>query len=203
MKIKLALIDDHKLVLQGMAEKLEQVANFELVGAYTEEESFLLCLQHKEIDVVVMDLMLKDSHGLDLLKTINALNEKKLRESKVILISGFYDETLHKRALELGAKAFLRKEVSYEELIACILNVAKGNHVIPEFLAVELQNPLLTNSEQTVLKLLAEEFTNEQIAKEMYISRRTVETHVSNICRKLGVNSRIGAVREGLRLKII
>ena len=74
---------------------------------------------------------------------------------------------------------------------------------MPEFLVVHTEHVLLSDVEREVLSLLIAEFTNEKIAQALFISRRTVETHVSTICRKLGVNSRIGAVREGLKLKLI
>lgn len=200
MTINLALIDDHQLVLHGLEEKLQSVDKFNVVGSYDNVEQFLLCLKHKPIDVVIMDLMLKEIHGFELINQIHAMGYTDL---KIILISGFYEELLHKCALTLGVKAFLRKEVSYEELIGCIINVANGNHIIPDFLVAPQQQVLLSEIELDVLRLLVEEYTNEKIAKALFISRRTVETHVSNICRKLGVNSRIGAVRESLKLRLV
>ena len=200
MTINLALIDDHQLVLHGLEEKLQSVDQFTVVGSYDNVEGLIMCLKNKQVDVIIMDLMLKEMHGFELIKQIRELGYVDL---KIILISGFYEELLHKRALELGVKAFLRKEVSYDELISCIINVAAGNHILPEFLVVHTEHVLLSDVEREVLSLLIAEFTNEKIAQALFISRRTVETHVSTICRKLGVNSRIGAVREGLKLKLI
>lgn len=200
MTISLALIDDHQLVLHGLEEKLQTVDNFDVVGSYDNVESFLLCLKHKHVDVIIMDLMLKEIHGFELINQIQAIGYADL---KIILISGFYEELLHKRALELGVKAFLKKEVSYDELISCIISVANGNHIIPDFLVESTHQMLLSEIELEVLSLLIAEYTNEKIAKALFISRRTVETHISNICRKLGVNSRIGAVREGLKLRLV
>ena len=200
MKIKLALIDDHALVLQGLKNELESISDFEVIGAYTDINDLLLCLKCNEVDIIVMDLMLKGTHGFELIEQIKKLPNKNI---KIILISGFYEELLHKRALEMGVKAFLRKEVSYEELISCIVNVSRGNHVIPDFLIEEKNNVLLSDIERKILALITNEYTNDKIAKELYISRRTVETHVANICCKLNVNSRIGAVREALKLKLV
>lgn len=198
--MKIALIDDHALVLQGLQAKLETVSDFEIVGAYTEVNDLLLCLKYKDVDIVVMDLMLKGIHGFELIEKIKFIQGKEI---KIILISGFYEEVLHKRALDMGVKAFLRKEVSYEELISCIINVGKGNNVIPDFLMEQYSNPMLTEAELNVLRLVVDEYTNERIAQELYISRRTVESHISNICRKLEVNSRIGIVKEAIKLKLL
>lgn len=197
--IKVVMIDDHALVLQGIQEKLSKSNLIEVVGAFTSIEEFVLYVTYKDFDVLVMDLMLHGNYGFDLVRKI--LLEIK-PDSKIILISGFYDEMLHKRALDLGVKAFLRKESSYEELIGAIVNVNQGNHIIPEFLIDGDSNKLLTETELKILKLIVEEYTNEKISKELFISKRTVESHVSNICRKLNVNSRIGAVREAMRLNL-
>ncbi|PCS06354.1 response regulator [Lactococcus piscium] len=187
-------------MLHGLEEKLQSVDQFTVVGSYDNVAGLIMCLKNKQIDVLIMDLMLKEMHGFELIKQIREMGHTDL---KIILISGFYEELLHKRALELGVKAFLRKEVSYDELISCIISVAAGNHILPEFLVAHTEHALLSDVERKVLSLLIAEYTNEKIANALFISRRTVETHVSNICRKLGVNSRIGAVREGLKLKLV
>lgn len=198
--IKIALIDDHELVLQGLYERLKREEKFEIVGAFTEVSELLPCLKYKEVDVLVADLMLKDSHGFDL---VIEINQMAIETPKVILLSGFYETMLHKRALDIGVKAFLPKESSYEELISTIFNVYKGNQVIPETLIEDNKRYLLTETELQVLRLISEEFSNERIAKELFISRRTVDSHVSNICSKLNVSSRVGAVREAFKLNLL
>lgn len=200
MKIRMALIDDHQLVLEGLRNKLETIPEFDIIGAYATVEEFLICVKYKEIDIIVMDLMLDGVHGFDLVKKIKTIANS---DARIILISGFYEEMLHKRALELGVKAFLRKETSYEELVSTIINVYQGNIVIPDFLISVEDNPILSEIELKVINLIVNEYTNEKISKELYVSRRTVETHVTNICRKFGVNSRIGAVREAIKLNLI
>lgn len=196
----MALIDDHQLVLEGLRNKLETIPEFDIIGAYATVEEFLICVKYKEIDIIVMDLMLDGVHGFDLVKKIKTIANS---DARIILISGFYEEMLHKRALELGVKAFLRKETSYEELVSTIINVYQGNIVIPDFLISVEDNPILSEIELKVINLIVNEYTNEKISKELYVSRRTVETHVTNICRKFGVNSRIGAVREAIKLNLI
>ena len=199
MTIKLALIDDHELVLSGLYNRLEKEDNLNIVGAFTDANELLLLLKKEAIDVLIMDVMLKDRHGFDLIDQIKQL---KINLPKIILISGFYETILHKRALDIGIKAFLPKETSYEELISTILNVANGNQVIPDNLLKNKANHLLTDTEVQVLKLLVDEYSNEKIAKELFISRRTVDSHVSSICAKLGVSTRVGAVREAVRLNL-
>jgi two-component system vancomycin resistance associated response regulator VraR len=103
----------------------------------------------------------------------------------------------------MGVNALLKKDTSYSELISDIINVGKGNDIIPNFLVTDNISALLSETEAKVLSLMANEYTNEEIAKELFISQRTVESHVTNILRKLGVNSRVGAVREAMKLKLV
>jgi two-component system vancomycin resistance associated response regulator VraR len=103
----------------------------------------------------------------------------------------------------MGVNAFLRQDTSASELINAIISVGKGSDIIPDFMNDQNVQKILTSTEAQILKLVADEYTNDRIAKELYISRRTVESHVTNICRKLGVDSRIGAVREAIRLNMI
>lgn len=198
--IKVAIIDDHELVLQGLYDRLKKEENFEIVGAFVEYQDLLLCLKYKSVDIIIMDLMLKGIHGFDLISQIKQINQEL---PKIILVSGFYEPLLHKRALDLGIKAFLPKECSYNELISTVHNVSKGNQVIPDHLLKEEKNHLLTESEIEILRLISKEYTNEKISQKLYISRRTVDTYVSNICSKLNVNSRVGIVREAIKLKLI
>lgn len=198
--IKLALIDDHELVLESLCNQLRKEERFEVVGSFTEVQDLILCLKYRKIDILIMDLMLKDTHGFDLIQQIKELNKDL---PKIIILSGFYDIILHKRAYDLGVKAFLPKECSYYELISTVFNVYKGYSVIPDNLLEEKGSGFLTDLEIQILKLIAEECSNEKIAKELFISRRTVDTHVTNICSKLNVTGRVGAVREAVRLKIV
>lgn len=199
MNIKIVLVDDHTLVLHGLKEKLETIEQFQVVGTFSEGSSLLQSLEHLDVDIMILDFMLKEMNGFELIQKVR---QKSKKEIKFILISGFYEEILHKRALDLDVKAFIRKESSYEELISCIFSVANGNHVIPDFLVTKEEKQILTEIERKVLNLIVLEYTNEAIARELFISRRTVENHVTNICRKLGVQSRIGAVREAIRLNL-
>ncbi len=198
--IRVALIDDHELVLEGLYDRLKKEENFDIIGAFTEVDDLLLCLKYKDIDILIMDLMLKGIHGFDLITKIKQTNTKI---PKIILVSGFYEILLHKRALDLGVKAFLPKECSYEDLISTVYNVSKGNQIIPDNLLEEEKNHILTKTEIEVLELIANEYSNEKIAKKLFISRRTVDNHVSNICAKLNVIGRVGAVREAIKLKLI
>lgn len=198
--IKIALIDDHEMMLNSLAKALQEQAELDVVATFTDVASFQLFLKTTKVDLVIMDVMLKDETAFRVLEDLR----KSLSEMpKVILISGFCDELLHQRALKLGVQAFLRKEASYDELTRAIHEVMAGNVLIPDKAFNQTDDEKLSEVELSVLKAMADDKTNAQIADELFMSRRTVESHVTDICRKLGVNGRIGAVREGLKRKLI
>ena len=199
MSIKLAVIDDHKLVLQGLCKQLEEVDDIEILGSFTEVNALLLFLKQNEVDILISDLILKDTHGFDLVAKIG---EEINPELKIILISGFYEELVHQQAIDMGVYAFLRKESSVKELIDCIHEVKRGNQIIPNSIIKEKTTTFLTPTEKEVLKLVAEEYTNEEIAKILSMSHRTVASHVTAICQKLNVKGRVGAARDAIKMNL-
>ena len=199
MSIKLAVIDDHKLVLQGLCKQLEEVDDIEILGSFTEVNALLLFLKQNEVDILISDLILKDTHGFDLVAKIG---EEINPELKIILISGFYEELVHQQAIDMGVYAFLRKESSVKELIDCIHEVKRGNQIIPNSIIKEKTTTFLTPTEKEVLKLVAEEYPNEEIAKILSMSHRTVASHVTAICQKLNVKGRVGAAREAIKMNL-
>jgi two-component system vancomycin resistance associated response regulator VraR len=199
MKVKLVLFDPYNIALQGMSDTIKMIHDFEIVGAYTREEDVLECLKSNTIDIVIADMMLKSSKGLNFIRQVK--NTQK--DAKIIVLTESEDEVGYSRAIELGVNAFLRKDTSHSELIGDIISVSKGNNIIPEFATKKKTDAVLSEIETQVLQLIVDEHTTDQIAGELYISRRTVESHVTNICRKLGVDTRIGAVRKATQLNIV
>jgi two-component system vancomycin resistance associated response regulator VraR len=99
--------------------------------------------------------------------------------------------------------AMLQKDTSCSELLGVIISVGKGNNIIPDSIMQDSAHTILSEIETKVLRLVVNEYTNAQIAKELYISSRTVESHITNVCKKLEVESRIGAVKEAIRLDLV
>jgi two-component system vancomycin resistance associated response regulator VraR len=151
------------------------------------------------VDLVVIDMMLKNSQGLELIDTIKEIQ----KDIKIIIMSEIKDELAIKHAIEVGVNAILGEDTSYSELVGSILSVAKGNDIFPDAVIESINSPILSEMEQKVLEYIADELTNDEIAKKLYISRRTVENYVSNICEKLGTINRVGAVRRAMKLGIL
>jgi two-component system vancomycin resistance associated response regulator VraR len=187
------------LALEGVYDSIKAIHDFEIVGTYSEEKELLKSLETNDIQILILNLMLKSSQGFEILKNIREVK----KDIKIIILTEEDDKVGVERARELGVNAFLKKDTSCSELISAIISVGKGNDIIPDTLYAEEKNVVLSETETQVLKLIVKEYTNAQIAKELYISNRTVESHVTNICRKLGVYGRIGIVREAIRLNLV
>jgi two-component system vancomycin resistance associated response regulator VraR len=199
VKVRVLLYDAYIIALEGINDTLKKLHDFDVVGAYSEEEEVFDCLKSSQVDVIVANVMLKSNSGLDLISKIRGIN----KDVKIIVMTENQDEIVYKRAIELNVNAFLHKDSTYSELIGAIANVVKGNNIIPDFMFKDSDKSILTDMELKILQLIADEQTTEEIAKELYISRRTVESHVVNICGKLGVDTRIGAVRKATNLNIL
>lgn len=199
MDLGVVLFDAYKLALLGMESTLRSIHDFNVMGAFSEEDELLECLKANKVDVIVLDLMLKSSKGLVMIDHVKAVQ----KDIKVIVLSEVRDELVIRREIEVGVNAILRKDTSYSELISCIISVAKGNDVFPSAVIEKVHDSILSETEQKVLECVADELTNDEIAKQLFISRRTVETHISNICEKLGCINRVGAVRKAMNLGLL
>jgi two-component system vancomycin resistance associated response regulator VraR len=199
MKLKIVLFDAYILALEGVNDTIKNIHDFEVVGAFSEKKDLLACLEENQADIVVLNLMLKSSEELEVVEKIKSIQ----KDIKIIVLMEPNENNVYKRARELGVNAFLRKDTSYSELIGDIINVGKGNDIIPDYLVPKEEETILSEIELKVLQLMVNEYTNDEIAKELYLSRRTVESHITSILRKLEVNSRTGAVREAVKLKLV
>jgi two-component system vancomycin resistance associated response regulator VraR len=183
----------------GMENTIKAIHDFEILGAFSEEKDLIKCLEDKKVDIVVLDLMLKSSNGLEIVEKIKQYQ----KDIKIIVLSEANDELEIKREIELGVNAILRKDTSYSELISSIISVSKGNDIFPDTMVEDVKSSILSDMEQKVLECIAGELTNDEIAKTLFISRRTVESYVSNICEKLGSINRVGAVCKAMKLGIL
>jgi two-component system vancomycin resistance associated response regulator VraR len=200
MKWRIVLFDAYVLALEGIYDSIKTIHDFEMVGAFSNKEDLLACLAEQTVDIAVLDLMLKSSDDLEIVEQIKSLQSQiKI----IVLMDDPREEFVYNRAVELGVNALLHKDTAYSELISDIINVGKGNDIIPNFIVSKSTKKILSDIEMKVLELMVNEYTNEEIAKELFISRRTAESHVTNILQKLKVNSRVGAVREAIRLKLV
>ena len=197
-KIKVILVDDHEMVRLGLKSFLNLQPDVEVVGeAGNGLDGINLALELKP-DVVVMDLVMPEMSGVE--ATLKLLEEWK--EVKILVLTSYLDNEKIYPVIEAGAKGYMLKTSSAAEILNAIQKVAHGELAIEtevdkKIKAHDMQPELhedLTARERDILRLLAKGYDNQTIADELFISLKTVKTHVSNILAKLEVDDRTQAV---------
>ncbi|HTH55371.1 MAG TPA: response regulator transcription factor [Cyclobacteriaceae bacterium] len=199
LKTRILLVDDHAILMDGIKSLLQREDDLEVVAQTGTAEEALEYMKYNEVDIVVTDYHMPGMDGLALVNTI-----KRIRPDVKTIVLSMHDEShLAKEILRTGVNGYVLKKDSHKELLKAIGEVRKGNvyvsNDINKLLITNLQNPdegrLLTDREREILKLIAKEYSNKQIAEELFISERTVETHRKNIFRKTATNSLVGLIK--------
>jgi DNA-binding NarL/FixJ family response regulator len=209
-KITILLAEDHVVVRQGIRRFLEREDDFSVLGEASDGEEAVRLTRQLKPDVVVMDIAMPRLNGIEATKQI-----KQLQQRTIVLILTAYDyEEYIFPILEAGAAGYLLKDVSGDELIDAIHIVHEGGSVLHPTVTHKLlerfrgtstkhahgQAPdLLTEREVEVLEMAARGLSNKEIASELSLSVRTVESHFGSIFNKLGVGSRIEAVIQAVQ----
>jgi len=209
-KITILLVENHVVVRESIRQFLEREANFEVVGEAGDGEEAVRMVSQLKPDVIVMDISMPKLSGIEATKQIKAL-----QPSAAVLILTAYDyEQYIFPLLEAGAAGYLLKDVSSRELISAIQTVYRGEAVLHPAIARKvmerLRQPkleptgervsdLLTERETSILKMAAKGMSNSDIAQELHLSVRTIESHLGNIFNKLGVGSRTEAVIQAMK----
>jgi len=197
--MRILLVDDHAILLDGIKNLLEKEAGLVVAGTADSAEKALEFLKNNDVDVVITDFHMPGMDGLSLVHTI-----KRIRPEVKTIILSMHDEThLVKEILRAGVNGYVLKKDTHKELLNAIHEVRYGrvylSSDINKILITNLQNPeegrLLTDREREILKLIAREYSNKQIAEELFISERTVETHRKNIFKKTATNSLVGLIK--------
>jgi NarL family two-component system response regulator LiaR len=208
MTIKILLVDDHTVVRSGLSKFLLVNKDFKLVGeAGDGAEAVSMAALHKP-DVVLMDLSMPGMDGIAATREI----KKKYPDIKVIALTSFSDQNLVQGALQAGANGYLQKNVTAAELASAIRGAHEGKMTLsPEAVQAlanstaqpQIAGNTLTERELDVLRYMVEGMNNNEIAEKLVISLGTVKFHVSNIFQKLGVDSRVEAVKMTMEQKLI
>lgn len=192
--MKILIFDDHTLFGQSMVKLLNEYSFMEVYLCNTEKE-LLNSLKYKMIDILLLDINLKDrarKNGIELVKDLLTI----YTDLKIIILSS-YDLPIYKKtAFEHGAKAFLNKSMNVDELVDNIRKVYQSESMAKFEVPIEV----LTNREIEVIKALSTGKKRELIAKDLYISERTLYNHINNIYEKLGVDNIIEACNCAMEL---
>lgn len=207
-RIRILIVDDHAVVREGLVSMLSQFDEFEIVGTAQDGREGLAAAASLAPDVVLLDLEMPEMHGLDVLAQ---LTEREGERPRVIVLTVHDDDDLVLRAVRGGADGYVLKHVSQEELAAAIKRVAAGGRsfddvVVSAFLKerqIEEERSRLSAREVEVLQLVADGFSNKEIAQHLFLGLATVKTHLNEVYRKLEVSDRAHAVAVALRSGII
>jgi two-component system response regulator NreC len=195
------LVDDHAIVRSGVRRMLTETGEFEVVGEAADADEAVRAVRRHQPDVVVLDIGLKTKSGLDVLPDIRALGPR-------VVILSMQDEPAYARqAFERGAQGYVLKDAADEELAAAIRAVLDGRLYVHPTLAARLvmRQPEddLTERERDILRLIALGYTNQEIAKQLFLSVRTVEAHRRHILNKLRLQTRADMVRYALEHRLV
>ncbi|MFI5151352.1 MAG: response regulator [Bacteroidia bacterium] len=219
-KIKILIVDDHKMVRDGirsMLESQEKKCKFVLEEAENGQEGVEKAKKN-QFDIIIMDYQLPVMNGVDATRTIIAHDP----EIKILALSNYDEYAYINNMMKSGAKGFVLKNIGPEEIIHAIETLLNGKNYYSNDVAVKLisfdpdhvpvarllrqkrdMTESLSRRELEILKLIATGLTNEEIGNRLFISKRTVDTHRQNLMKKLDVKNTAGLVKFAYELKIV
>jgi len=216
-EIKLLLVDDHRLLRDGLAAILKEAEDIEIVGSVSSGEDAIRLFPSLNLDVILMDIMMGGMTGIEATRWI----KEQSNDVKVILISAEVKKELVTAGIEAGTDGYLPKDVEKEILIEAIRAVHNGgryfNEAITNLVFEDLYQKkkmppesgnsalpnTLTKREQQVMTLIAAGKSNTEVANELFISTKTVNTHKGHILEKLGLKNTAELVKYAIRNNII
>ncbi|MGA2172959.1 MAG: response regulator transcription factor [Sedimentisphaerales bacterium] len=212
MPARILLVDDHAIIRQGLCSLLEKQPDIEVVGAADDGRKAIQLVRETAPDIVIMDISMPNLNGIDATRKIVG----ESNNVKVIALSIHSSQRFVTEMLKAGASGYILKECLFDELVEAIQTVLNGGiYLSPKITGVVVDDyvnrlsnkyqpeaPALTAREREVLQLLAEGKSTKQIAQQLHVSSKTIESNRRNIMEKLSIHSVAEltkyAVREGL-----
>jgi len=203
--IRAVVVDDHAVVRSGIKLLLEREEDMEVVGEAGNAKDAIFRARALTPDVILLDVIMPGESGIDVLPSLL----KEAPEAKVLVLSMQDDPSYVREAFAAGAHGYVLKEAADEEVVAAVREIANGGRYVHPALGARMiaaeaearaaaEADPLSEREREVLRLLALGHTNQEIAKMLYISVRTAETHRAHIMRKLQLSTRAELVRYAL-----
>jgi DNA-binding NarL/FixJ family response regulator len=212
--IRVCLVDDQTLVRQGIRSLLELSDNIRIVAEAGDGKQALDKIAEARPDVVLLDMRMPVMSGIETLQHLSQRGDLP----PTIILTTFDDDQLVLQGIKLGARGYLLKDVSLEQLVDAVQTVAAGGSLVQpvvtqrllsglermqnDFTSLDRPDPL-TERETEILRLMAGGYSNKEIANSLGVAEGTVKNHVSNILSKLGVRDRTRAVLKAFELKLV
>lgn len=188
-KLRIVIVDDHPLVIEGFKNILKDHPNYQIVGQFGRAEDFLNFIQHESVDLILLDITLPDGNGIQLCKFVKQKSPKTI----ILAISNLSERSIVKQMLQSGANGYLLKTTDASDFTNCMQEAVNGNIVLCQeikelFDLADLKKPViipeLTKREKQILQLLAEGKKSSEIAEGLFISPLTVKTHRATLLQK-------------------
>jgi two-component system, NarL family, response regulator NreC len=203
--IRAVVVDDHAVVRSGIRLLLEREDDLEVVGEAGNGKDAIFAVRALKPDVILLDVVMPGESGIDVLPSLL----KESPQTKVLVLSMQDDPSYVREAFAAGASGYVLKEAADEEVVAAVREIANGGRYVHPALGARMvtaeaearaaaEADPLSEREREVLRLLALGHTNQEIAKMLYISVRTAETHRAHIMQKLRISTRAELVRYAL-----
>ncbi len=204
-EVKIIIVDDHPIVLEGMENILKNMEGIVLVGKAASAMDAIALLREKSVDIIITDINLPEISGIDLCKKITT----EFPLVKVIAMSTFQDKAYISEMIQNGALAYLTKSASPEEIEKAIhatmanqmtISVSNYNGATTKR---EQSGPVITRREQEVLLLIAEGLTNKEIADKLFVSQSTIDSHRKNLLSKFEVLNTAALVAQAAKAGLV
>lgn len=205
---KVVLVDDHHIVRQGLEFLLSTVDDLEVIKGFSDGKTFLSYIeQHHRPDIVLLDLVMPEMNGIEITEVL----KRQYPQVKVLVLTSYVDDEHVISAIDKGADGYEMKDVEPQKLIETIHKVLNGERIIhPEaknVIETVSKKPHFTNKlskrEVEVLREMVKGKTNKEIAQTLFVSEKTIKTHVSHIFNKLQVTDRTQAAIYAMENKLI
>ncbi len=213
-KLEVLIVDDHTLVRDGLKTMLLSIDSIYTIKVYEAEnlKGALTKIKTKKIDLVILDYQLEDITGAEIIPHLLELN----KQLKVVTLSNYDELQFVKEMLKLGAVGYLIKNISKQQLTDCILMVMNGQKYFSTEILIKLLQEeadqittsekiksMLNKREMQILLLISMEYTNEQIAEKLYLSKRSIDKYRQNLLEKFGVKNTAGLIRYAYENKFL
>ncbi len=205
--IRVFIVDDHPMVIEGMTAMLQQTPSIEVAGYAMTAASCLGYFVNQTADVVLMDINLPDMSGIDLCKVL----KQKFSDLRILGISNLSQGSYVQEMMKQGASGYVLKNASKEELVGAIHKVNQGKqHLSPDAgqamrkeIEKQKEMPLITKREKEVLALIVQGLTNPAIADKLFISASTVDSHRKSLLAKLDAKNTAALVSYALNHHLV
>lgn len=209
---RIAIADDHQIVLDGLKALIREYADFELIADANNGQEMVKLVNTLKLDLVLMDIDMPIMNGIQATQEI----KKTHPDIKILILSMHNEKGVIQKVMEAGADGYILKNSDHKELLDAVRKVASGQKYFSSDVTMTLLNPSngqssednkvlseLTEREIEILKLIAEGFSNKEIGDKLFISHRTVDTHRTNLMKKLDVHNIAGIIKFAIKNKLV